>query len=334
MKNSVKTALFCVYGMIVASLASCSFSKPVRIYTSLAPEVIAEMGPLLAKAVKGVEVTWYQASNEEIAKKVKADHSDDDPQADLILGTDALWYQDLKVSGKLLPYASKAAAEVPERYRDPEHHFSTARIHVMLLAYNSDVLKPEELPSRWSDLKDAKWSQKFSMPSPFEVQAGFIHIGILSKIYGWEFFAQLKQLGLFAAGGNPAVIHRMETRERPLGAVLLETVLRAQAKGSPVRPIYPLDGVIPVPGPIAILASTKHPEATKKVYDWFFSPAAQNVIVRGGAYSPLPKIVSPDNARPWAALQAQLMVWSPALLSELHSNQDQIRAKFSEVVLH
>ena len=51
--------------------------------------------------------------------------------------------------------------------------------------------------------------------------------------------------------GNVSVITRIETRERPVGVVLLENILKAQAKGSPVKAIYPTDGGIPVPSPIA-----------------------------------------------------------------------------------
>ena len=92
--------------------------------------------------------------------------------------------------------------------------------------------------------------------------------------------------------------------------------------------------MIPVPNAIAILKDTENPELVQKVYDWFFSSAAQISIVHGGAYSPLPKIASPEGAKPWSELWSQLMKWGPETLSEMLTGRDRIRAKFSEVVLH
>jgi iron(III) transport system substrate-binding protein len=157
---------------------------------------------------------------------------------------------------------------------------------------------------------------------------------MLSKEFGWEYFAELRKLGVVAEGTQSSVLSRIETGERPIGVLPLESIIRAERAHAAIKPIYPLDGAILVPSPIAILKDTEHPEIARKIYDWFFGPAAQSAIVRGGSYSPMPKIVSPDNARPWTELQMQLMKWSPEVLAELFSGRDRVRAKFSEVVMH
>jgi ABC-type Fe3+ transport system substrate-binding protein len=172
------------------------------------------------------------------------------------------------------------------------------------------------------------------MASPLEAATSFVALASLSKVYGWEFFAELRKYGLVAEGSNASVLTRIETGERPLGLLPLESVLRAGGRNQSLKIIYPADGVIPVPGSIAIMKETEHPEIAKSVYDWFFSPAAQTIFTRAGSYSPLPKFPPPEGAHPWAEVAAQMMPWSPEIASEMLLKRDRTRAKFSEIVLH
>lgn len=291
------------------------------------------MDPILKAAVPEARVEWFQGGSETIAGKLNAEIAAGNPKADLILTSDPFWYLELKKAGRLLAYESSAAREVPAEFRDPDHAFVTVRMPVLVIGYNNEAFPAKELPDSWEALLDPKWKDKVSMGSPLESGTSFTAVAILSRQFGWPFFETLRRNNLVAAGGNSSVVTRMETKERPIGIVLLENVLKAMGKDSPVRPIYPLDGAIPVPSPIAILSMTKQPEAAKKVYDWFFSPQAQNAIIHGGMYSPLPKIVSPDQARPWADLRKRLTPWTPDVLEQVYRARESIKAKFTEIVL-
>jgi ABC-type Fe3+ transport system substrate-binding protein len=109
--------------------------------------------------------------------------------------------------------------------------------------------------------------------------------------------------------------------------------LKAREKGSPVRALYPEDGVLPIPSPIAITAKTEHPDAAKKVYDWFFSFAAQNEIVKSGMYSPLPLGLTPPGGKPWSELSTKAFKWTPELLSELVAQREATKSKFQTLWL-
>lgn len=327
------TAVVAALALAAGLLSGCA-KKPILIYTSLSKDVIAEMDPILRLAVPKAEVRWFQGGSDNIASKLSAEFETEEDSADLVMTSDPLWFLEAKQKGKLLPYNSPAITDVPARYRDPDNAFTAVRIPVIVLGYNSELLKPNELPERWRDLSNKKWKNKISMGSPLDTGTAFTAVALLAKLLGWEYFAELRRQNLFATGGNNAVLNRIATRERPVGILLLETILKARARKSPVSQIYPLDGVIPVPGFVAILRTSRHKEMARQVHDWFFSPAAQTAIIHGGMYSPLPKIASPDLARPWPELQSQLLKWSPELLAELLKTRDQVRGKFSEVVLH
>ncbi len=331
--NARRPTLLAVSCAVALASSGCTPRKSVWIYTSLYKEVIAEMAPVLKAAVPEAQVEWFQGGSETIAGKLNAELAAGGPKADLILTSDPFWYLELKKAGRLLAYESPAAREVPAEFRDPDHAFVTVRMPVLVIGYNSEAFQAKELPESWKALLSSKWKDKISMGSPLESGTSFTAVAMLNRQFGWPFFEALRRNNLVAAGGNSSVITRMETKERPVGIVLLENVLKAMDKDSPVRPIYPLDGTIPVPSPIAILAATKQPEIARKVYDWFFSPQAQNAIIHGGMYSPLPRIVSPDKARPWADLRRHLTPWTPEVLEQVYQAREAIKTKFTEIVL-
>ncbi|MGZ3696630.1 MAG: ABC transporter substrate-binding protein [Bdellovibrionota bacterium] len=313
------------------TLSSCQSKNEVWVYTSLYKEVIAEMEPMLRAAFPEVDVKFFQGGSENVAAKLNTELAAGHTKADLILTSDPFWYFELKQGGKLLAYDSPAARAVPAAFSDPDHAFVTVRIPVMVIGYNGEAFRdPSSLPKSWKDLPAQKG--KVSIGSPLESGTTFTAVALLQKQYGWLFFKQLRDQDLISAGGNNSVINRIETKERPIGIVLLENILKARSKGSTVRPIYPNDGAVLVPSPIAILKESKNPELAKKIYDWFFSTEAQNAIVKSGMYSPLPQIAPPAGAKAWAEFRK--MPWSPQLGSEIFSQREQIKTKYSEVVLH
>jgi iron(III) transport system substrate-binding protein len=269
----------------LAAVASSCHSKPTLwVYTSLYKEVVAEMKPAVDRAFPEVDVRWYQGGSENVAARVNTELFAGRTQADLILTSDPFWYLELKKNGKLAAYDSPAVREVSNDLKDPDHAFATVRIPAMVLAYNSDALSAPQAPASWEAFRsgEARWKDRLSMGSPLESGTSFTAVALLSKKFGWEYFATLRRLDIIAAGGNSSVINRMETRERPIGVVLLENVLKARKKGSPIQPVYPEDGVIPVPSPIAITADSREPERARRLYDWFFTDEAQKAIVRAG----------------------------------------------------
>ena len=67
--------------------------------------------------------------------------------------------------------------------------------------------------------------------------ACFIH-------YGWDYFKKLKNNQTIAQGGNSSVEKKDSVKERPVGWVLLENLLRFQDKDKRLEIIYPEDGVV------------------------------------------------------------------------------------------
>lgn len=324
--------------VMLVSATGCKPSKPqVWIYTSIYKEVVAELEKPLSEAVPEVEIRWFQSGSETIASKVSAELLVGRSRADLILTSDPFWYQELKNAGHLMPYRSPESKYVPTDYQDPDNAFTTVRLPVLVMSYNSKALTEAEAPHSWKDLLQPQWKNKIAMGSPLESGASFTGVSLLSKKLGWEYFESLKKQNVMVGGGNSTVLNRIETQERLIGLLLLENILKAQGKGSPVRPIYPSEGPIPVSSPIAILKTTRQPEAVKKIYDWFFGLRAQEALVHSGMYSFHPNAGTPPHGRELKEaipVQGPKMNWNPGLLQEIFSQRQAIKIKFSEMFLH
>ena len=135
---------------------------------------------------------------------------------------------------------------------------------------------------------------------------------------------------MVAAGGNSSVLTRIETREREIGILLLENLLKASEKGSPAKPVYPLDGAIAVPGPIALTADCANPVAARAVYDFLLSDIGQQAIVDGYMYAALPHLPPPRGAQPLGALA--LRPWTAEFRDEVSTSKAAIKERFATLM--
>ena len=133
-----------------------------------------------------------------------------------------------------------------------------------------------------------------------------------------------------SAGGNSAVIGRLETGERPVGIVLLENLLPRVAVGSPLTIIYPEDGAIPVPSPVAVLSESAHPDLAIRVRDFMFGEVMQEAIVAGHMYAPDPDHAPPTGAPRWSEIA--MYPWDNGFLRWTRDNRDAVKRRFREIM--
>lgn len=332
----------CLAAAILAILTSTTCGegaggKPVvTIYTSIYENVIAELDPVLARQFPDVEVEWYQRGSEDVAARLNSEIAAGSISADLVMTSDPFWYQELKEAGYLLPYEAPEADRVPAELGDPDHAFVTVRVPLMVLAANTDRLTPDQYPASFADLTDPAWAGRITMGDPNRSGSMFTAVAALVRRYGWAYFEALRTNDIVAAGSNSTVLNRVMTGEQVVGIILLENLLRAKEQNPavPLAIIYPADGSILVPSPIAILSTTREPDAARRIYSFFLSDAGQRALVGGWMYSPVATIGPPAGARAWTDIYAgQLTPWSPAYLRDTMSQRDQIKRRFTEIVL-
>lgn len=133
--------------------------------------------------------------------------------------------------GKEFPLIKRRVERVPPAFRNKVldlYHL------VYVLAYRTDRLKPEDLPKRWEDLSNPKWSGRAAVADkgyPFNY---FTSVPGWSEKRIFELAGKIRDNKLIFAKGSPGVAAALETGEASLGVTTVGNVEHGKAKGVPL----------------------------------------------------------------------------------------------------
>ena len=275
----------------------------LMVYTSIYPDIIDNMcKPNVAKAFPEMKVNWFQGGTEKVVTKITGEIKAKKIGADVLMVADPSYYLKLDDQKLLLPYKSKEEKNlINDKAADGSWY--AVRVCNMIIAYNADKLKAEDAPKNWTDLTDPKWKGKIAMPNPMLSGTAYVAVGALADKYGWEYFDKLKANGLRVEEGNSAIQNKLLTGEYAAAMILEENILKlANTKKEPLKVIYPKDGVVQVPSPIAIFNTTKNPEGAKALVDWWLSKEGQQAVVKGWMHSVRGDVKEPIGSVPTKGL--------------------------------
>lgn len=264
----------------------------VHVYSSMYKEVIDQVQPVLEKRLAatspGTKVEWFQSGSEKVAARLDAELAAGGSPADILLISDPSYYAKLQKNGLLVPYVSPAVLRQPRAFVDRDGHWATARISTMVIGVAASRAAKADPPRSFADLAKPD-AGRVTMPDPLSSGTTFTTVSQLSERLGWDYFRTLKKKGTVAAGGNSSVLQRLDTGEAEVGILLLENVLSGKKRGSHIDLVIPADGVVLIPGQIALLPHARRSPAAQAVYDALLTDDAQKVIVDVGVmHSPDP----------------------------------------------
>jgi len=333
MKNNVRNLLSL---FLLVFLATCSKNskKELWIYTSLYNDVIQELDPILKEKFPDLSIQWFQSGSEKIMAKLSAEIKAGHPQADLLIISDPFYYELLKKEGALLSYKSPAADYVPDLLKDPEGYYATSRMCAMVMGYHKEAMGKLAPPTSFEELVGPKFANKIALGSPLESGTTFFAVADLSNKYGYDYFKKLRSLKTVSAGGNSAVLNQITSREHPIGVLLLENLLKDIKTNQNLGIIYPKDGIIFIPGPMAIMKNTKYPEEVKLVYDFFMGVEGQKSIVKGLMYSLDPRAGTPKGAKPLREVLPTSFSYDFTFVRETYAKASEIKKQFTQILFN
>ncbi|MBI4041761.1 MAG: ABC transporter substrate-binding protein [Deltaproteobacteria bacterium] len=320
--------------LVLFFLPACLSKKKneIWIYTSIYKDMVEQMKPDVEKNFPEYKLQWFSAGSEKVGAKIQAELAANHLNADLVMTSDPFFYLELKHKGLLLAYASVNAQNVPESLKDYDHAFATLRVPVVVMAYHQSMLGPHQIPKTFKELTEPKWKGKVVMGSPLESGTTFTAVATLVEKYGWDFFKKLRENQVVPAGGNSTVRQKLEAKEFPIGIILLENILQAKSQGSPLEAIYPEDGAILVPSPIAIFKRTPYPEVCQKIVDYFFSEAGQQWMVKSFMYAANPMLPPPVGAKTFGFVLKTALPWNQSFSERTLKDHQKIKETFSKLM--
>jgi iron(III) transport system substrate-binding protein len=308
------------------SAESAKVEGALSFYTSQPDADAAQLVEAFNAEYPDVKVNIFRSGTEEVISKIQAEEQAGSIQADVLLVADAVTFMRLKEQDLLLPYQSKEHDQIPSQFVDPDFTYSGTKIISTALAINTEKVK--DIPDSWGILTSSEAKGQAIMPSPLYSGAAAYNVGVFTRSdgFGWEFFEQLKANDMTVSKGNGAVLKSVASGEKSYAMVVEFIVARAEQEGSPVKLIYPKEGVPAVTEPVGIMKGTQNEMAAKAFVDFVLSDKGQEMQASLG-YTPIRMGVKAP-----AGLKSvdELKVISTDL-NEIYMARDEDKQQFSSI---
>jgi len=287
-----RTLLVVLTGLLVLFAGiQITASSPEKITVYMGPIPLAQELEATFEAEHGDVLTVVSGA---WCRKVRAELVAGDIKADVLHGADPSIYMMLRDLGELLPYNSPEIAALKPEYRTGEEHFTLANGRYAVIVYNRRFVAPEEAPKTWDDLLDPRWKGRVVIGDPLLCSASFAIVSSLVQFNGfdWEFVRGLRDNEVMLADNAGKVAEVVASGEALVGIGVHDAPLRiikkAKKQGveSPLAIVWPEEGAIAIPRPIAIVQDANRSDAstalTKEFVDFVLSAQGQGIAAKCG----------------------------------------------------
>lgn len=158
----------------------------------------------------------------------------------------------------------------PERFRDAGSRWVDLYNNYYTIAYNTDRVKPADLPVKWEDLLDRKWAEGKIPLDPRSYDWYFGMRGLLGPKKTRDFMGKLNGNKPAFRDGNVLIANLLAAGEFPLAVTYAHLVERLRMRGAPVDWVV-VKPMIAVPISVALPSRSPHPNAASIFMDLILS---------------------------------------------------------------
>ena len=189
-------------------------------------------------------------------------------------------------------YDSPERRAFAEDFKDKDGVWVSAYHNASVVAYNTKLLKPVDLPKSYDDLLAPKWKGKMLMDSR-ETEWYASMLQILGQEKGLRLMRGLAKQDLSFRPGRTLITQVLSAGEAPLAVNDYDHLVQAAKKlGGPVESL-PLTPVVSRVTPIALGRYAPHPNVGKLFIDFALSEEGQKIL-RSFGRSSARKGIEPD----------------------------------------
>src|ERR671919_290859 len=247
----------------------------VVIYTSLN---LKDSGPLTEAFEKktGLKVQLWRASSEKVLQRALTEARAGRFSCDVI-ETNGPELEAAYREGLLEQFHSPHFADLPEAAFPKHRHYVADRFNFFTIGYNTNLVKPEEVPNSYEDLIHPRWAGRVGIEgSDMDWFAAVVKS--MGEKKGLAYFRKLAASKPQIRTGHTLMAELVASGEIPLAATLYNhNVERLLVKGAPVKwkPLAPTFGR---PNAIGLARRAPHPHAAMLFADFFLSKEGQTIL--------------------------------------------------------
>ena len=182
----------------------------------------------------------------------------------------------LKRDGLFAKYTSPESRFYPDSVKDPDGTWTSFFMNTHVLAYNTKLVKKDELPRTYEEIINPKWKDKITMSEDFDIFG--MMLKVMGRAKGMEFMRRLAAQGVSLKNSYSLAIQAVASEEVPLGLNVYGTRTEEfKKRGAPVDWI-PLEITLASLEPLAVGAKAPHPNAARLFVDFLLSKEAQGMM--------------------------------------------------------
>jgi len=253
----------------------------VVLYSAMDLPVGEKLGKAFEAQYPGIAVQIERSGSERLFQRIDQEFASGIRVCDVVNSADASHFIPWKRNGWLAPFVSEDIAKhFPSQYRDPDGMFATTRIWLSSIAYNTNLVKPDDAPKSFADLLDPKWAGKMVKGHPAYSGTIMTTTFQLVRELGWDYFEKLSKQRVMQVQSSTDPPKKLALGERAVMADGNEyNVVLLKEGGQPVEPVYPTEGTPTVSGPTGIFLSAPHPNAARLFQAWLHTRETQQFFI-------------------------------------------------------
>jgi iron(III) transport system substrate-binding protein len=298
-------------------------------YTSTDLPVAEKLAKAFEAKYPGIAVRVERTGAERVFQRIGQEYASNIHAVDVVNSSDAAHFIVWKRDGVLAPYVPEDVAKFySSEHRDIDGQFASWRIWLSIIAYNTNMVKPDEAPKSFADLLDPKWKGKIVKAHPGYSGTIMTATYQMQRDLGWSWFEQLAKQNIMQVQSSADPPKKLEIGERAVMADGNEyNIFQMKEAGRPVEPVYAAEGSPLIIGPNGIFKASPNPNAARLFQSFCFSREAQQLIIdAGGLRSAHPQTVEKAGRKPFKDIKTMK---DDAAAVEKES--DAIKARYTKI---
>jgi iron(III) transport system substrate-binding protein len=253
-------------------------------YTSVDLPIAERIAKAFEAKFPGIAVRVERTGAERVFQRIGQEYASRIYAVDAVNSSDAAHFIVWKREGILEPFVPEDVAKVyKDEHKDPDGMFAAFRVGLVVIGYNTRIVKAEDAPKSFADLLDPKWAGKIMKAHPGYSGTILTATYQTARDLGWEYYEKLAKQRVMQLQSAADPPKKLALGERAIMADGVEyLVLQQKEAGQPVEPVYATEGSPLIVGPNAIFKNAPNPNAARLFQSFSFSPECQQLIIDAG----------------------------------------------------
>lgn len=225
----------------------------------------------------GIKVTVWRAGSEKVLQRAVAEARGNRHVVDVI-ETNGPELESMHREQILQAVRSPRLAELMPQAIRPHGEWVGTRLNVFVQAYNTQLVKKEELPKSWDDLLNPRWKDRLGIEADDQDWLAGV-IGELGEARGVKLFKDIVSTnGVSVRKGHTLLAQLVVSGEIPLALTVYNyKAQQLKEKGAPID-WFNIGPPIARPNGVAVLRQAPHPHAALLFYDYEIGEEGQRIL--------------------------------------------------------